>query len=149
MRTSFHHQPEAQHPNFPLSVSWQADYPIFGSFSSDRHGHAARGLSACAPKVEMRDLSRHVGFVKCSKWKSPFDQFGGDLLRQISGGSSPKPGLMAGFSRCTRLPRKEKPWLVESLPLSQPLLWAFRALLLTPQQLASSKLRKTLSSSLT
>src|SRR6516165_10789176 len=24
-RTSFHHQPEAQHPNFPLSVSWQAD----------------------------------------------------------------------------------------------------------------------------
>jgi hypothetical protein len=29
MRTSFHHQPEAQHPNFPLSVSWQADYPIF------------------------------------------------------------------------------------------------------------------------
>src|SRR5262245_1651775 len=29
MRTSFHHQPEAQHPNFSLSVSWQADYPIF------------------------------------------------------------------------------------------------------------------------
>jgi hypothetical protein len=31
MRTSFHHQPEAQHPNFQLSTSWQADYPIFGS----------------------------------------------------------------------------------------------------------------------
>jgi hypothetical protein len=29
-RTSFHHQPEAQHPNFQLSTSWQADYPIFG-----------------------------------------------------------------------------------------------------------------------
>jgi len=29
MRTSFHHQPEAQHPNFPLFTSWQADYPIF------------------------------------------------------------------------------------------------------------------------
>jgi hypothetical protein len=28
MRTSFHHQPEAQHPNFPLSASGQADYPI-------------------------------------------------------------------------------------------------------------------------
>jgi hypothetical protein len=28
MQTSFHHQPEAQHPNFPLSTSWQADYPI-------------------------------------------------------------------------------------------------------------------------
>ncbi len=31
MRTSFHHQPEAQHPNFQLSTSWQADYPIFGA----------------------------------------------------------------------------------------------------------------------
>jgi hypothetical protein len=31
MRTSFHHQPEAQHPNFQLSVSSPADYPIFGS----------------------------------------------------------------------------------------------------------------------
>jgi hypothetical protein len=29
MRTSFHHQPEAQHPNFQLSTSCQADYPIF------------------------------------------------------------------------------------------------------------------------
>ena len=29
MRTSFHHQPEARHPNFLLSTSWQADYPIF------------------------------------------------------------------------------------------------------------------------
>jgi hypothetical protein len=29
MRTSFHHQPEAQHPNFQLSTSWLADYPIF------------------------------------------------------------------------------------------------------------------------
>jgi hypothetical protein len=28
MQTSFHHQPEAQHHNFPLSTSWQADYPI-------------------------------------------------------------------------------------------------------------------------
>jgi hypothetical protein len=25
MRTSFHHQPEAQHPNFQLSTSWPAD----------------------------------------------------------------------------------------------------------------------------
>jgi len=28
MRTSFHHQPEAQHPNFQLPTSW-ADYSIF------------------------------------------------------------------------------------------------------------------------
>jgi hypothetical protein len=31
MRTSFRHQPEAQHPNFQLFTSWQADYPIFRS----------------------------------------------------------------------------------------------------------------------
>ena len=30
MWTSFHHQPEAQHPNFQLPTSLQADYPIFG-----------------------------------------------------------------------------------------------------------------------
>jgi hypothetical protein len=28
MRTSFHHQPEAQHLILQLSTSWQADYPI-------------------------------------------------------------------------------------------------------------------------
>ena len=33
MRTSFHHQPEAQHPNFQLSTRWQADYPIFLGYS--------------------------------------------------------------------------------------------------------------------
>ena len=27
--TSFHHQPEAQHPNLQLSTSSQADYPIY------------------------------------------------------------------------------------------------------------------------
>ncbi len=42
MRTSFHHQPEAQHPNFQLSTSWQADYPIYWMQS----GHAAKSLAA-------------------------------------------------------------------------------------------------------
>jgi hypothetical protein len=36
MRTSFHHQPEAQHPIFQLSTSWQADYPIFRA-KADRY----------------------------------------------------------------------------------------------------------------
>jgi hypothetical protein len=35
MRTSF--QPEAQHPNFQLSTSWQADYPIFWRTSDIDH----------------------------------------------------------------------------------------------------------------
>jgi len=38
MRTSFHHQPEAQHPNFQLSTSWQADYPIYWHTTSIRCG---------------------------------------------------------------------------------------------------------------
>src|SRR5215813_1032878 len=45
MRTSFHHQPEAQHPNFPLSVSWQADYPIFWSKADIRSAGFSRARS--------------------------------------------------------------------------------------------------------
>src|SRR6266481_2366904 len=71
------------------------------------------------------------------------------IVPRVGAGARPNPGMMAGFSRCTRLSRKGKPWLVESLFPSQPLLWAFRALLPMPQQLASSKLRKTSSLSLT
>src|SRR5262249_60577720 len=41
MRTSFHHQPEAQHPIFQLSTSWQADYPIFRGVKPTSHSHDA------------------------------------------------------------------------------------------------------------
>jgi hypothetical protein len=44
MRTSFHHQPEAQHPNFPLSVSWQADYPIFWHLATFRRDASIRSI---------------------------------------------------------------------------------------------------------
>jgi hypothetical protein len=47
MRTSFHHQPEAQHPNFQLSTSWQADYPIFRG----HRGHQPSELSARPPSL--------------------------------------------------------------------------------------------------
>ena len=46
MRTSFHHQPEAQHPNFPLFTSWQADYPIFRHKPDIRNG--AMRFAYCA-----------------------------------------------------------------------------------------------------
>jgi hypothetical protein len=42
MRTSFHHQPEAQHPNFSLSTSRQADYPILSPNSGAKADMAAR-----------------------------------------------------------------------------------------------------------
>ena len=44
MRTSFHHQPEAQHPIFQLSTSWQADYPIF-RVTADIHARVASTAS--------------------------------------------------------------------------------------------------------
>ena len=50
MRTSFHHQPEAQHPNFPLSASWQADYPIFG-------GECVARPLRCAAKAQLSNPS--------------------------------------------------------------------------------------------
>ena len=45
---SFHHQPEAQHPNFPLSVSWQADYPSFGT-----KRQLCRSMSAFGGKADI------------------------------------------------------------------------------------------------
>jgi hypothetical protein len=44
MRTSFHHQPEAQHPNFPLSTSRQADYPIFWGQSGHTQAFGLNGF---------------------------------------------------------------------------------------------------------
>jgi len=41
MRTSVHHQPEAQHPNFPPSTSRQADYLIF----TPESGHLSARLN--------------------------------------------------------------------------------------------------------
>jgi hypothetical protein len=50
MRTSFHHQPEAQHPNFQLSTSWQADYPIFWGEADMPRPQAAYRSVAIDPK---------------------------------------------------------------------------------------------------
>src|SRR5215831_4677769 len=48
MRTSFHHQPEAQHPNFQLPISWQADYPIFRSEADKARAAAYLLLLICS-----------------------------------------------------------------------------------------------------
>src|SRR5215472_18767021 len=50
MRTSFHHQPEAQHPIFQLSTSWQADYPIFWSEADMPRAAGACGSDENDPK---------------------------------------------------------------------------------------------------
>jgi hypothetical protein len=50
MRTSFHHQPEAQHPNFQLSTRWQADYPIFRREADIRRSRCLLWSDANDPK---------------------------------------------------------------------------------------------------
>ena len=52
MRTSFHHQPEAQHPKSSAIHKLPADYPIFAPNS----GHRAAGLqcSLSAMSVQSR-----------------------------------------------------------------------------------------------
>jgi hypothetical protein len=64
MRTSFHHQPEAQHPNFQLSTRWSADYPIFRSKAD-----MPRGLNA----------PNNVRFWRCVRCAAPDDAVGGRL----------------------------------------------------------------------
>jgi len=60
MRTSFHHQPEAQHPNFQLSTSWSADYPIFRGVKRTRQATAvvdpAGHREYCARSRDSRDV---------------------------------------------------------------------------------------------
>ena len=60
MRTSFHRQPEAQHPNFPLSTSWQADYPIYLFAFGGKADLALMTL----PIQEVRIQEQRAGLVK-------------------------------------------------------------------------------------
>jgi hypothetical protein len=64
MRTSFHHQPEAQHPNFPLSTSRQADNPSYRGRRgpTDPAGcRPLRGGQDRYPRCEHHHVSGHDG----------------------------------------------------------------------------------------
>jgi hypothetical protein len=58
MRTSFHHQPEAQHPNFQLPTSWQADYPIYRRHSGRAELRFDTFRAEMLRCEKMRDTSR-------------------------------------------------------------------------------------------
>src|SRR6266540_4015393 len=68
MRTSFHHQPEAQHPNFQLSTSWQADYPIFRGSCGHKQSYDRslfRVGAACRPDFAAT-LPSSPGLAACA-----------------------------------------------------------------------------------
>jgi hypothetical protein len=74
MRTSFHHQPEAQHPNFQLLTSWQADYPIFWG-GADMNDHMARTAPrAFDPKRTWIGLKSRSAAVSCP-YRAPPTRF--------------------------------------------------------------------------
>ena len=53
MRTSFHHQPEAQHPKSSAINKRPADYPIYWGVGSIDQCNTARGLSAGVSKPKV------------------------------------------------------------------------------------------------
>src|SRR5262245_29517181 len=75
MRTSFHHQPEAQHPNFPLNASRQAHFPIF--WTESREHFLILGFSGSDPKP-IRQTGWSATFVRAARPAFPrlASQFG-------------------------------------------------------------------------
>ena len=87
MRTSFYHQPEAQHPNFQVSTSWQADYPIFGSIAPDRYDRDARPMSA-SPPIAVKHWHRSeppLRAISCREQSSNIRLQKPDLLDHLVG----------------------------------------------------------------
>src|SRR4029453_6029841 len=105
MRTSFHHQPEAQHPNFQLSTSWQADYPHLWSPLRTKVGHLHRAEKCrycCkSPKlpgdnflaVRRSDRRPPIYVVSITLPRSPVSLSSGDEVPHIFTRKSPlQPG---------------------------------------------------------
>ena len=98
MRTSFHHQPEAQHPIFQLSTSWQADYPIFQD-EADIHDRAASTSSVVVDELR-RPRPRAQGIE--------IPQLSGLPYRDVLSLKSEAQGLLPlGRSSTQCLPRYE------------------------------------------
>ena len=78
MRTSFHHQPEAQHPKSSAIHKLPADYPIFGSILLKKDFE--RGLRATLNQGERRtsniDPKLHLLGFDCFKLLIPQLHFG-------------------------------------------------------------------------
>src|SRR6516165_7709315 len=59
MRTSFHHQPEAQHPNFQLSTAGRPITPSFGSKAD------ISDVQRLATRRKMYEAQRSPFIVRC------------------------------------------------------------------------------------
>jgi 2-polyprenyl-6-methoxyphenol hydroxylase-like FAD-dependent oxidoreductase len=90
MRTSFHHQPEAQHPNFQLSTSWQADYPILWVKRAWLRNDA---LSACGPEPDIPIASAHKIHTLC-----PSSRVGNGCARTMTEKSHERRAIVIGGS---------------------------------------------------
>jgi hypothetical protein len=75
MRTSFHHQPEAQHPNFPLSTTGRPITPSLSPNPTEGQPHQAHsdndigipsdlcGPNISMPQIEHRSVSNRVTVI--------------------------------------------------------------------------------------
>ena len=68
MRTSFHHQPEAQHPKSSAIHKLPADYPICCSNSGQTR---VRLECPLVPIAAIRSLNHHVGELKRRRFDLP------------------------------------------------------------------------------
>src|SRR5215831_13586260 len=97
MRTSFHHQPEAQHPNFPLSTSRQADYPIFRGIADMKHRIVSIISAASDPQRSSAGSKFRSATVSCTTGTS-------DVFRSLVRYQSPEPGFGEKYRSLSAFP---------------------------------------------
>src|SRR5262252_7195242 len=84
MRTSFHHQPEAQHPIFQLSTSWQADYPIFRQMLLKKDFEGGLRATLIQDQGQTRNLDSKIYLLGFHRFKFEFHSFFAETFSTVS-----------------------------------------------------------------
>ncbi len=83
MRTSFHYQPEAQHPNSSAIHKLPADYPIFGGEPESEHAALAEPDAKFENEENNQDQRRHhVAAIRCAGMNCHLRRLAKELRRQ-------------------------------------------------------------------